>query len=262
MANNCDTEKRYVIQEVSGIPGPQGPQGPPGPPGPGATLPIAAGDISVTNPGFANLQELLDYLLYVEQEINSFGLSKSVYEIGSVVTLLNFSWVLNKNPLTQQLSGDNITTQNYGPATRNDSLVPAPNITGVNVGDSFSWTLQVDDGITQPTRNTSLAFYNGVYWGDAPIPGVIDSNWIRTTFSKSIQAGRGRNFTSNAGVGEYAWYAHRSALGTANFAAGGFPGGFEAPTVVSFVNALGFVENYNVYRSTNPAIGPVAIIVS
>lgn len=260
--SNCETTKRYIIQEVAGIPGPQGPQGPAGPPGPGVSVPIAADNISVTNPGFANLQELLDYLLYVEQEITSFTLSQSAYEIGSVVSALNFSWALNKNPLTQQLSGDNITIQNYGPVTRNAALIPNPVIFGVNVGDSFSWTLQVDDGITQPTRNTSLAFYNGVYWGDAPIPGVIDSTWIRNTFAKAIQAGKARNFTSNAGIGEYAWYAHRSALGIANFAAGGFPGGFEAPTVISFVNALGFVENYNVYRSTNPAIGPVDIIVS
>jgi hypothetical protein len=261
MANNCETAKRYIIPQVEGVPGPQGPQGPPGPPGAGASLPIDATDVLVTNPGFVNVQEVLDYLLYVPMAINSFGLPQSSYEIGTVITALNFAWALNKNPITQEITGDNITPESYGPAVRNATIIPAPNVAGVAVGDTFSWTLEVDDGTLQPTLVDTITFLNGVYWGDSAIPGLIDSNWIRTTLTKAIQAGRGRNFTSNAGVGEYAWFAHRTALGTASFVAGGFPGGFESPTVISFTNALGFVENYNVYRSTNPAIGPVDIEV-
>jgi len=260
---DCENVKKYIIERIAGVPGPQGPQGPPGPPGPGASLPIAASDISVTNPGYANLQELLDDLLYVEIVINSFGLSQSVYEIGGAVSSLPFSWTLNKNPVTQQITGDNITAiTGLTTATRNVTAVPSPIITGSAPGDSFAWTLQVNDGTTVKTRNTSLVFYNGVFWGDAAIPGLLDSTWIRNNLTKALQSGRGRNFTSNAGVGEYAWYAHRSALGNANFEAGGFPGGFEAPQVISFTNASGYVENYNVYRSTNPAIGPVDITVT
>jgi hypothetical protein len=226
-------------------------------------LPIPAEDISVTNPGFTNAQEVFDYLLYVEQLITSFGLTpQSVYEIGAVVTALNWIWTLNKDPLIQEITGDNITPITLGPSDRSASAIPSPNIFGSAVGDTFSWTLEADDGTLQPTATTVMTFLNGVYWGDGAIPGLIDSAWIKATLTKALQAGRGRNFTSNAGVGEYAWYAHRTALGTASFVAGGFPGGFEAPIVVSFTNFEGFVENYNVYRSTNPAIGPVDIEVS
>ena len=89
----------------------------------------------------------------------------------------------------------------------------------------------------------------------------INSSFI-LSLTRKLQSGRGTSFTSNAGVDVYVWYAHKKSLGIANFVAGGFAGGFEAPVTVSFTNASGFTEDYYVYRSTNPQIGVVSIVVS
>jgi hypothetical protein len=256
----CEDLKRYIIAPLQGIPGPQGPQGPQGPPGEAAQLPIAASDISVTNPGYANLQEVLDFLLYTAIEINSFTATQDVYEIGVTITSLTFNWSLTYDPISQTLTGPSITPPTLTSTSRN-STVAVSNLQGVNPGDSYTYTLQVNDGTNTPSRNELIYFYNGVYVGDAVIPGAVDSAFINT-LNKTLQLTKTRTWTSNASGSEYTWAAWRTALGTATFQVGQFIGGFEAPVTVSHTNSSGYTEDYYVARSTNPDIGPVTITMN
>lgn len=253
----CGPETIIVYTGAAGVPGPQGP---PGPPGPGVTFPIAANNISVTNAGYANLQEVIDYLLYVPLAINSFTTVISTYLIGTSVSSLTFTWSLSKIPVSGTISGVNLTpvaiTTSPTVGTLSTPLNP-----GV-VGTTYAYQLAVTDNVLSPVANTNITFLNNVYFGDSTIPGVLNSAFV-TSLSSAMQASRSRSFITNAvGLTTYAWYAHRTALGTATFSVGGFPGGFNAAVVVSVTNSAGFTENYNVYRSTNPAIGPVTIDVS
>jgi hypothetical protein len=260
--NNCGCEQILVpAPPSSGVPGPQGPTGPQGPAGPGVELPLPASDISVTNPGYANLQELLNFLAYVPVTINSFDAALTVYEIGSSISNINFIWNLSANPASQSISGPNLTPPSLAVTDRNITAVLSSPLVPSVVGSSYDYQLSVYDGYATVIDTVSLTFLNNVYFGDAPAPGAINSAFINT-LSKALQSNRSRVFDSNAGASTYAWFAHREALGTAVFSVGGFIGGFEAPVTVSVTNSSGFTENYKVYRSTNPNIGPVTITVA
>lgn len=253
--------KRYIIVPIQGVPGPVGPPGPAGPPGESVQLPIAAEDISVTNLGFSNQQALNDHLLYTPIVISSFSTPVDIYEIGSTVTSLTFNWILNRDPISQTLTGPLITPPTLTVSQRSATLVVS-GLTGTTPGDSFPYVLETTDETAATVQATeNVKFYNGVYYGDADIPGAIDSNFINS-LTKNLQLTRARTWTTNSTGTQYAWYAHRKDLGLATFSVGGFPGGFEAPVTVSFTNGNGFTEDYYVYRSTNPSIGPVNITAS
>ena len=115
--------KRYIIVPIQGVPGPIGPIGPIGPPGESVQLPIAAEDISVTNLGFSNQQDLNDYLLYVPIIISNFSTPVDIYEIGSVVTSLTFNWILNRDPVSQTLTGPLITPPTLIVSQRSVTLI-------------------------------------------------------------------------------------------------------------------------------------------
>jgi len=248
-----------VILVGGGVPGPAGPQGPPGPPGTGTSFPIAASNISVTNPGYANLQEVLDYLLYVPLSITSFSAATSVYLIGNSVSSLTFNWSINKTVLTKTITGPNTGTVNL--TTSPTVVALSPSLNPGTVGANYTYTLTANDGVDTETANQTIYFYNNVYFGDAVDPGAITSAFING-LGFTTQGTRNKTVISNASGAQYAWFAHRVALGTATFTVGGFPGGFNSPVLVSHTNSAGFTEDYYVYRSTNPGIGPVTYVVS
>ena len=253
----CDNNTPdYIVlpSEGVGTPGPAGPTGPQGPPGIG-TLPVPADDVSVTNPGYSTAQEIFDDLLYVPIAITSFAPNTSIYEIGVTISQLGFNWTYNKNPIVAQtLTGPHDAIV-LGITERSATVDFTPNL-----GTTSNFTLGVDDdeGSTQSVK--TVQFINGIYYGDAPA-GAVDSAFI-LTLNKNLQTAIAYNYSSTAGVDVYAWYAHKKSLGVATFTVGGFEGGFNAPTTLSFTNASGYTEDYYVYRSTNPEIGPVTIVVS
>jgi len=259
MADNCGTCGGETILIGGGPAGPQGPPGPTGPPGPGASFPIAATNISVTNVGFTNLQQVLDYLLYIPMQITSFSTPTSVYLIGTSVSSLTFNWGLNKTALTKTITGPNTPTVNL--TTSPTVVALSPSLNPGAVGTSYTYTLTANDGTNTATANQTVSFENNVYFGDATDPGVVTSAFVNG-LGFFTQAGRAKTVFSNAAGAQYAWFAHRSALGTATFTVGGFPGGFNAPVTISVTNSAGFTESFYVYRSTNPGIGPVSYVVS
>lgn len=259
---NCGCEQEVIlIPGVGGVPGPQGPPGPTGPPGPGASFPIAASNISVINAGFANLQEVINFLLYVPVTINSFSTPVSIYEIGSSVSSLTFNWNLNKDPLTQGITGPDLTPPVLVPSQRSVVGTISPALAPVSVGVNYNYTLAVSDGTSSPTSVVNVSFLNNIYVGDSVIPGAINSAFVNS-LTKNLQADRVKTFVSNSTGSQYAWVAIRQILGSPTFIVNGFSGGFEAPVATSVTNSSGFSETYSVYRSTNPAIGPVTINVS
>ena len=65
-----------------------------------------------------------------------------------------------------------------------------------------------------------------------------------------------------AGTNEYIYWIQREALGTPTFMVGGFEGGFSKVGDVSWQNARGFTENYDVWRSDNHSLGSTTVTVS
>ena len=81
------------------------------------------------------------------------------------------------------------------------------------------------------------------------------------SLSKGLQASKGKTFTVNAGENEHIFYAVPSRYGTCMFNVGGFDGGFSKVTTFDFVNASGFKESYDVYKSTNDNLGSTTVTV-
>jgi hypothetical protein len=208
---------------------------------------------------------VFDFLLYVDMLINTFTIPNypsSIVEIGSTVTTLQFSWSLNKLPVSPQISGPSIPVTVIAPGVTIASILTVPPLSPVVTGTSYSYQLAVSDGVQNKVANKAITFLNNLYTGDATVPGAINSAFVNT-LAKTLQANKNKTYSCNAAGLQYAWYACRVALGTPTFVVNGFPGGFFlAAAAVAVTNSSGFVENYNVYRSVNPGIGPVTITVS
>jgi hypothetical protein len=102
-------------------------------------------------------------------------------------------------------------------------------------------------------------------WGvssNSAIDTQAEIDTFRTAQNKELSNSRAKTFTVNAAAGEYIYYILRSALGTPTFYVGGFEGGFDLVGTVSWTNPRGFVENYQVWKSTQPGLGSTMVTVT
>ena len=243
-------DKKYIIKEIylGGVPVP-GIQGPPGPPGP---VPDAypADQVTVTNVGYNNVQEVLDALLYVPITIDTLT-GGGVYERGRLLTSLTLNWTLNKDVVSQTLTGPPEMTPVVLNATQR-----AVTVTLANLSTDATFTLEVDDGTQSVDSDELVTFVTANYYGDALAPGTIDEAFIKSLANKLLDANRQHNYVSGAVGDQYNWYVYPTRYGPAIFIAGGFEGGFSNVSTVSFTNDYGFTEDVYVWRSDNPDIGP------
>lgn len=190
-------------------------------------------------------------LKYAPIKITSFGCSPNVVEIGSIVNTVTLSWSVNKTPTMIMLDG--IALDSGITNTRLDDLELTRNKT---------WTLQVvDEREMAASSNASITYLNGVYYGVAAATDNIDSTFI-LGLTKTLSNSKLSSFSVNAGAGQYIWYCVPSRFGSCKFKVGGFDGGFNRLAVLSFTNASGYTENYDVYRSANAGLGNTTVGVS
>lgn len=189
----------------------------------------------------------LQELLYVAISINSLSLSKSIAEIGEVISNLTISWSLNKTPSIQKLNGSVI----------DNSLRKYTDNSSINVNKTFS--LEVGDGKTTVSRSASINFYNGRYHGVSSSL-TYDRNLI-LSLNKTLTNSRGNTFTVNCGSGQYIFFAIPTRFGTPSFTVGGFSGGFEKVKTLDFQNASGYTESYDIWKSTNSNLGNTTVVV-
>ena len=267
MAGTGQSCEDLVLKKII-IGGEDGAQGPAGPPGPGVEFPIEATNISVTNAGYNNLQEVIDYLLFVPLNITSFTTPVTLFEKRgssdpSADFTMNFTWAVNKT-----LSGGSQTLT--GPA----AMTPVTLTTGertklvtlTDFNSTSTFTLQT----TEASGGTDIAalqvsFVNNIYYGDAAIPGAVDSAFIQSLIPK-LQSTFVTNVNSNTLASDnpkkYFWFAYPVAYGTPTLKVGAFPLDAQPPVLVSFTNTLGHTEDYNVIRATNHSLGSIFIDIT
>lgn len=210
--------------------------------------------------------------LYKAIAVNSLTLNKdAVYEIGTAVTGLDAAWVLNKAPAEQVITVPEyaVTIENIGADVRSTTELAGNAATqwnGVKTQEKTSGTLTVvltvkDDRGSAASKTARIQWLNGVYTGAAEAPATIDSAFI-LTLTKSLQSGKGKTFTVNAATGAYIWYACPVRYGTPSFNVGGFDGGFSKVATLDYTNAVGYTEEYQVWRSDNAGLGSTTVKVS
>ncbi len=232
----------------------QGPPGEQGPPGAGTTFPIDSSNILYA-PTDQTVEEVLDGLLFVDLEIESFTTPQILFEIGQIITLLVFSWGLTKNPTLQTITGTDVTPPTLDSTERTKSVAFS------NLSDDGTVTLTETDGALPPvTSSIDITFVHGVFTGSAPIPGAVDSAFINT-LTKSLQAARQKTVTLNLSTAVYGWVAVPVSYGVPTFKVNGFNGGMTAPSVVSVTNGYGYTENYYFSRTEYANLGLTEITV-
>ena len=217
----------------------------------------AASDIPYesSDPNISSVQDALDKLLYVRPTVSinaspSFG----TYEIGSTIYApITLSWSTNKEVVSQTL--------NNGIGT----IAPGTNITTYNnnITNNTTFTVTVTDAEgTSASSSRSYNFSLRRYWGAAIEPSVYNSNFILGLSNNEFASSRAKGeFTVNASTGQYIYYCFPTSWGTPIFNVGGFEGGFQLVTTLSFTNASGYTSSYVIWRSDHISLGSQKIIV-
>ena len=120
--------------------------------------------------------------------------------------------------------------------------------------------LTADDGVKDFTKSISFKFLNGIYWGVSSVK-PYDSNFINS-LSKELSSSKNKTFTVNCGEGQFIFYCVPTRFGSCSFKVGGFEGGFNKVDTIEFTNASGFIESYDIYKSTNSNLGNTTVVVS
>lgn len=201
-----------------------------------------------------SLKEEIANIRYTPIEILSFSNNVNIAELGSTVNEISLTWKLNKIPRSATLN--NVSVSGELKADQSVTIIDAALTT-----DSIFTLAVTDEKNKTVQKKSSIAFYNGVYYGCAIIPTKLDSVFVRG-LNKSLQKDQVKTFTVNSGVNQYVWYALPTRYGEAVFNVGGFDGGFTKISEISFENSSGYTEEYVVYRSDNSNLGKKTIKVT
>lgn len=189
-------------------------------------------------------------LRYTAIDIKSFSVSGNPAEKGRTINSVVLSWAANKVPKEVYVDGKSFE------ATNTDITLADLGLTS-----DKTWTLKVvDDFGASATKQTTLHFYNGVYYGAAVNPVTIDSVFVRS-LQKKLTGTRKGTLTVTAGSGQYIWFAFPVALGEPTFRVGGFEGGFIDMGVISYTNMYGYTEKYKVWKSENTNLGTTTVVI-
>lgn len=123
------------------------------------------------------------------------------------------------------------------------------------------------------TSTFTLRFPNNAYFGStagANISGSeLNSSGFTAELKRGTDLGNGVQVAFDVGANEYAYFAYPTARGTnisvAEFLGEGLPAtpvtdSFQVQSNVSHTNELGFVENYQIVRSSSSSLGNVTYI--
>lgn len=197
-------------------------------------------------------------LNYKEITINSFTNSiAGTYEIGKYFEKVSLSWSLSKTPVSQT-----ITTKDSS-QTSTEDVDPRFTTSMYNnqyVHTNTTYTLKVTDerGATA-TKETSVTFVNGVYYGALDYGASIDSAVI-LGLTRKLQSGRSVSFT--AGGGKRPTYALPTRYGTPTFKIGGFDYEWEKVKTFDFTNSSGYTESYDVWMHSQNVTDSVTVNVT
>jgi hypothetical protein len=193
-------------------------------------------------------QEALDELLYVPLTINLTSNTQTTLEIGTTINSVVFNWNYNKDIVSQKFN--------------NQALEASLRTYTYNLlfSSNKSFKLEANDGKGDFNKSISFNFLNGRYWGVSS-SNIYDSDFIKT-LSKELSSNKGKTFTGDCGEGQFIFYCVPTRFGNCSFKVGGFEGGFNKVNTMEFTNASGYVESYDIYKSTNSNLGNTTVVVS
>ncbi|MCX0396978.1 hypothetical protein LI014_06275 [Clostridium perfringens] len=194
------------------------------------------------------LAKRLADLEYKPISILSFNNNNSVVEMGNVIHGVKLTWNLNKQPILQTVNKENIDVK-----LREFDLIK-----DINKDITISLEVKDDRGLIV-NKTTSVNFMNGVYYGVSNKD--ISTSEDILTLKKELSNSKARSVSVNCGQDQYIYYCLPSRLGNCIFFVGGFEGGFTKIKTIQFKNSFGYIENYDIYKSTNKNLGNTTITI-
>lgn len=264
MSHSIDSCEEIVIKEqiIGGDDGATGPAGPAADP----LTELEADKVTVTNTGYNNAQEIFDFLLYVTPVINFFDTSPTLFlnrlsTDPSADFTMTFGWGINKTAALLTLTGPAEMTPVSLALTDTNKIVT---MTDFNSNETF--TLTFGDGTVNPgnttTKNVNITFTNNVFWGDSVI-GTGDGSFMEGLSNNNLQTTNNRGIIGSTTIaGTHFWFGAPSAYGLPNMTVGGFAVDLTAGTPFNYTNALGHIEEYVLYNTTNDNLGSININIT
>lgn len=185
---------------------------------------------------------LRDDINYKPIAITSISVRPNLVQIGSAIVNPTVSWVLSKEPEEQSVGG--VVAD---PSAR--SYVVEGNFTAKKPGETQGIVLRVvDERGAVAEKTASMVWHNAVYYTDH-WPGGVPTDADLWAMPQKLQSGRGLTISAASGDGEYVLYACPKRMGTPEFWANGFQGGFRPMGILNHINPHGYREEYSIYIS-------------
>lgn len=196
---------------------------------------------------FNTMEKNISELMYLQNPLTITKFENSVKNayFGQTVTDITFTWNFSQEPKSVTLCDKNGNAIN---TYAKDST--GATLSGQSVKAGTTWRLKATDSRDKAvTKDTSITFLHGVYWGVGAPRDSYDSDFVnklsvewRITKKPSIQV------SPNT---EHIYYCVPTHMGECNFSVGTMPGGFElVGESVSVTNRYGGTQDYYIYRST------------
>jgi hypothetical protein len=133
-------------------------------------------------------------------------------------------------------------------------------LTGLTLTTDTTYTLTAGDGQNTTSAQTTIAFRNKRYWG------AVDSESLDNAGVRSLTSEFATDYqkavTYDATGGKYLYYAFPASFGTpSHVTVGGLSFSDFTVSPLSFTNASGHTETYNVIRLNNRQTGSAIAIV-
>ena len=198
---------------------------------------------------YKTVQDALDALLYNAPVITDLRSSyATLVEMGTIISSVTFNWLYNKAITSQTFAGisldKNLRTYTYTKGIFGNTTL----------------TLVGNDGKNNCSKSVTFTYANKVFYGVSS--STTYNAGLLNSLSYELSNSKGRMITVNPGESQHIIYAIPVRLGECKFAVGGFEGGFQKVSTISYTNSQNYTENYNIYRSDNPNLGNTTVVVS
>lgn len=215
-----------------------------------ALFPIDASDVTFQNATYTTVESALNKLLYVPLAVTSFTNSVPSAEIGSSINSLVLTWAYSADVIAQSISNIGATLS----ATARTYTYSTP------ITTNRTFTLIGNDGTTNASASTSVAFYSKRHWGvsendtlsDAQIRGLSGSEFVTTRATSKVVSA----------ANQYLYIAYPASLGEATININGLLNTAFVLVTRGYSNYYGYESQYHIYRSQYKLTGTYQIAIT
>ena len=184
--------------------------------------------------------------------ITAFSSVTATLEVGQTTTTPAFTATYNQTPPSVTLY-DSINTTPVTISTIT-SFYSTHGFTRTTLG-SVTFTLTAAYP-TPSIAHTNISWLDRTYYGHLTTFSTVSA----LQFSL-LTSGYTGSYTITAATGEYLYFAIPTALGTPNFYVGGVEGGIALVSTTTYTNTYGVTVAYSIYKSDNPSLGTIAVVL-